>query len=138
MALPSTTAEAIREVLQAEGFSQSDTIEDFDANDSGALHKEFFLRGPRLVDAEDVSGESHQKWEMEIQFAFAPATMGDVDQGRFDLADEVATLHQALATDTTIQNDEFAVLSSDPEWNPDADVWEVLLMVSWSTYQAAV
>jgi len=136
MALPSTTAEAIRDVMLSLKYGQSTTIEDFDTEDPGRLHKQFFLKGPRLVGTLDVSQETHQEWEMDIQFAYAPVVQGDPDRRRFDLADAVATIHSTLATNATILSDEFEMSSSDPEWNPDTDVWEVMMQVRFLTYQA--
>lgn len=136
MANPSTTAKAIRDVLLAQKFKPSQKIEDFDGTDPGRMHKQFFFRGPRLTATLDVGQETHQEWELDIQVAWAPMGQGDVDMRRWDLADAVATLHTAMATDATILADEFEFQSSDPEWNPDTDVFEVLMQVRWLTYQA--
>jgi hypothetical protein len=136
MALPSTTAKAIRDVMIAQKFKPSQMAEDFDGYDPGKLHKQFFFRGPRLSATVDVGGESHQEWELDIQIAWAPMGQGDVDMRRWDLADAVATLHNAMATDSTVLSDEFEFQSSDPEWNEQTDVWEVLLQVRFLTYQA--
>lgn len=137
MATPSTTAKAVRDVLMAQKFKPSRDIEDFSGNDPGQMHKQFFFRGPRLTSTLDISGESHQEWELDIQIAWAKMGQGDVDMRRWDLADAVATLHNAMVTDTTILSDEFEFQSSDPEWNDETDVFEVLVQVRFLTYQAA-
>ena len=137
MAVPSTTLEAIRDVLMENKLHPSSAVEGFDSEDPGRIHKQFFFTGPRMVASEDVSGESHQHWELDIQIAYAPVG-GDVDKARWDFADLVATLHQAMATNTTIKADEFGMESSDTEFNPDTGVWELRLLVSFSIYQAAV
>jgi hypothetical protein len=120
----------------AQKYRPSQAIEGFDGNDPGRLHKQFFFRGPRLTGTADVSGESHQEWELDAQFAWAKMGQGDVDMSRWDIADAVATLHAALASDATIQADEFELLSSEPEWNEDTDVFEVLVQHRFLTYQA--
>ena len=122
----------------ARKFKQSSAVEDWDTNDPGKAHKQFFMRGPRLVGTIDVSGEAHQEWEMDIQFAYTPLVQGDVDRFRFNLADEVAAIHVAMTTDATILQDEFEFLSSDPEYNTEADVWGVLITLRWLNYQAAL
>ena len=136
MAQPSVVAEAIRDVLNAGNYTQSTALEDFDTMNQGDIDRQFFLTGPRLTDTADVSGEAHQVWEMDVQVAYQPIMgAGDADNYRFDMADAIAALHVAWASDTTIQEDAFKVLTSDPAFNFDTDAWEVLFVLEWSATQ---
>lgn len=128
---PSSTATALRNVLISRGWKPSNDFGKFDTENATALHKQFFTRGPRLVESRDVSQQAHSLWELEFQGAWYPTTQGDPDRMAFDLADEVAAIHAAMSTNTTVLQDAFEFASSDPTYNEDTRVLEVLMRVQF-------
>ena len=132
--VPSTSAEAIRDVLLQNNYTQSLMLEDWDSEEEWRAHKQFFLTGPSLTETEAVSQELHQTWEMGVHIAFAPITgPQDPDAFRFDVADAIATLQEAWHTNAVLRVDVFNLDSSEPEYNEDASRWEVHLSTVWIT-----
>ena len=132
--LPSTSGEAIRDVLLANNYTQSLLQEDWDSQEEWRAHKQFYLSGPTLVETLAVSGELHQTWEMGVHIGFAPITgPQDPDAFRFDVADAIATLQEAWHENTTLKKDVFNLESSEPEYNEDASRWEVHITTVWMT-----
>ena len=132
--LPSTSAEAIRDVLLSNGYHQSLLPEDWDSKEEWRADRQFYLTGPTLVETEAVSQELHQTWEMGVHISFAPVRgPQDPDAFRFDVADAIASLQEAWHTDTTLKADVFNLDSSEPEYNEDTSRWEVHLSTTWIT-----
>lgn len=128
-----TTAEAFREVLLSNDFTQSSEREAFDSADgAGRLHKQFYIMGPRLTELLPAFRVSHLTWEMDIVFAWLPQS-GDVDRGRFDAMDQVSELTELWGENTTIKGDGFNVLSANPEWIEELAAWAIPVVVVFRT-----
>ncbi|MGB0890181.1 MAG: hypothetical protein ACPGWS_07850 [Solirubrobacterales bacterium] len=134
MAVPSSTAKAVRDVLIAQKFRPSAEPEGFDTATTAKLHKQFFLRGPVLADTVNASQQANEQWQMGIVFGWMPA--GDADHFRFEMADAVSALHAAMVTDSTILSDAFNLQSHDPEFDEELGVWRATLVVEWWVYQS--
>lgn len=128
MAVPSTLAKIIRDTWISQGFTPSTAVEGFDTDNSGRLHKQFFLTGPRAVETVEASREANVRWEMDVQFAWQPFKGGDADRFRFDLADAISDLHNAVMLAAITAGDHLSMASTDPAFNEDTKVWEVLVV----------
>jgi len=128
MAVPSTLAKVIRETWISQGFKPSTAIEGFDTTTTTRLHKQFFLTGPRAIETVEASREANVRWEMGVQFAWKPFDSGDADRFRFDLADAISDVHNALMLAAITASDHLSMVSTDPAFNEETKVWEVLVV----------
>ena len=122
MANPSTTIKAIRDVLLSQKFIQSTAPEAFDS-EGGRLDRQFYMTGPVLVEEAAISNRIHQTWQLGVPKAFQPFDISDPERRRFDMADEVAALHEAWHEDTTINADAFRLVEESPVWFDEISAW---------------
>ena len=132
--IPSTSGEAIRDVLLANNYHQSLVSEGWDSQEEWRTDHQFFLTGPDKAETVAVSQELHQTWEMGVHIAFAPITgPQDPDAFRFDVADAIAALEEAWFSNTVLRADVFSLDAVETEYNEDASRWEVHLSTVWIT-----
>ncbi len=121
--------EAVREVFVNNKYQMSRSFYAFDTTTSMSMDRQFWFEVPAATRLDHVHKRTYETHTWVIHICMIPKTVTrDVDFGIGEMADRIGELVEALLSDSTVINEPFRVVSTDPIFNEENQFLELVMV----------